>query len=426
MAFVRKIKVLWCALGSAVPPGWRGRGVFCLASDYFDSITKRWTMKNIFKKLFLALGMGVIFLGSPTVKLEAMVSSGVCSNCHTMHGTEGNVSMRLDTTPVIVGGASECYDCHAQLRGGLLRMDCIGCHAEGVNGALNIIDDTPQVAFNTTTSDLAAGNFKHVFSDDANGHNVHGFPSGAIGPDGQLLNTPPGYTAPFDPSTDKYDPAYSTGQVMCAGQNGCHGNRDELSQTRAIRGAHHYNDTVVQYGAGFNEATQGTEVGNSYRFLYKVHGAEDADWQSTTGLNDHNEYFGQPFDAGRSSQEWADIKSMSQLCAECHGNFHSGAGLEAANMWIRHPTDVVMPNAAPYTDFTTYMPTVPIARPSIAAGTNQASGVVTAGSDIVFCLSCHTAHASPYPSMLRWDYETCFGDDPDNECGCFTCHSDKD
>lgn len=383
-------------------------------------------MKDTHRKYRLLIGLGIILFLFPSVKLDAMIHSGVCSDCHTMHGTEDNMSMRLDSTPVTGGGASECYDCHSQLRGALLRMDCIGCHAQGIAGAPNIINNTPQVAFNTTTADLAAGNIRHVFVDDANGHNVHGFPSPPIGADGRLLNTPPGYDASFDPSAGKYDSSYATGQVMCAGQNGCHGNRDELSQAKAINGAHHYNDTVLQYGAEFNEALQGTEVGNSYRFLFKVRGAEDDDWQKTIGATDHNEYLGVPFDAGRSTQAWADIKTMSQLCAECHGNFHSGAGLRSSNMWIRHPTDVVMPNSVPFSDVTSFSPTVPIARQSLAGGTSQASGTVTAGSDVVFCLSCHSAHASPYPSMLRWDYDTCFGSDPDHKCGCYTCHSDLD
>lgn len=356
-----------------------------------------------------------------------MIQAGACNNCHTMHGSQDNLSMRLGSTPVIGSGASECYDCHATLRRDLLRMDCIGCHVQGgFSGAATIINDTPQIAFSTAINDLAAGNFTHVFSDNANGHNVHGFPSGAIGPDDLLGNTPPGFNTSFDPSLGNYDPLYTTGQVMCAGQNGCHGNRDELSPAKAVNGAHHYNDTALHYGAGFNEAAQGSTVGNSYRFLYRVHGAEDDDWQDTIGATDHNEYLGAPYDAGRSAQTWGDIKTMSQLCAECHGNFHSGAGLKTSNMWIRHPSDVVMPNAAPFTGLTTFTAMVPVAKPSLAGGLAQATGTVTPGTDIVFCLTCHTAHASQFPSMLRWDYDTCFGSDPGHECGCYTCHSDLD
>jgi predicted CXXCH cytochrome family protein len=384
-------------------------------------------MKSIATHHFLIVVIiGVtLFLLSP-VKGEAMVQSGVCSDCHTMHDSQDNVTMKLDSTPVTGSGVSECYDCHAKLRPDLLRMDCIGCHVQGVAGFAAIINDTPQIAYSTATTDLAAGNFAHVFTDDANGHNVHGFPHGAIGPDGQLANTPPGYNAISDPSTGKYNSSYITGQVMCAGQNGCHGNRDELSPVKAVKGAHHYNDNVLHYGGGFNDAAQGTTVGNSYRFLYKVHGAEDDDWQDTIGANDHNEYLGAPFAAGRNAQTWADIKTMSQLCAECHGNFHSGAGLRTSNMWIRHPSDVVMPNSPPFDGVTTFNPMVPVAKPSFAAGLPAASGTVTPGTDIVFCLSCHTAHASEFPSMLRWDYNTCFGSDPGHECGGYTCHNDHD
>lgn len=355
-----------------------------------------------------------------------MIQSGACSNCHTMHGSQDNMSMKLDLTPVTGSGASECNDCHANLRRDLLRMDCIGCHVQGVSGSATIINGTPQIAFSTTTHDLAAGNFAHVFSGDANGHNVHGFPNGVIGSDGLLGNMPPGFNPAFDPSSGHYNSSYATGQVMCAGQNGCHGNRDEVSTAKAMTGAHHYDDRVLHYGGGFNEAAQGTAVGNSYRFLDKVHGAEDDDWQDTLGATDHNEYVGEPFDAGRSKQTWSDIKTMSQLCAECHGNFHSGAGLRTSSMWIRHPSDVVLPTTAPFMGMTAFNPMVPIAKQGLGVALSQASGAVTPGTDIVFCLSCHTAHASQYPGMLRWDYDTCFGSDPDHECGCYVCHSDLD
>jgi len=349
--------------------------------------------------------------------------SGECSGCHTMHNSQAGATMKLDSTPTS-GGSGECTDCHADTRNILLRMDCLGCHAQNPNGSANVISGIPQIAHNAGT-DLAAGNFRNVFVDDSYGHNVHGFGS-AIATDGTLGNTPPGYDSAFDPSTAGYDPAYSSGQIMCAGRNGCHGDRDQLGQYDALRGAHHEDDTALQYGAGFTEGSQGSTVGTSYRFLYKIRGAEDSDWEATTGTSDHNEYRGATFDSGRASQTWADIATMSQFCAECHGNFHSGAGLTTSGPWIRHPSDAVLPNAAPYSSYTSYSVLAPVARQTIADATTQASGSVTPGTDVVFCLSCHRAHASPYSDLLRWDYNTCKNATPDVSCGCFTCHSDKD
>ncbi|MBA1340609.1 MAG: hypothetical protein C5S40_00525 [ANME-2 cluster archaeon] len=81
----------------------------------------------------------------------------------------------------------------------------------------------------------------------------------------------------------------------------------------------------------------------------------------------------------------------------------------------------------------TYDPNVPVARPAGAGfdwGGNPSS-VVTLGTDMVMCLSCHVAHGSQYPDMLRWDMEDMIvGTRPPEEevgdgKGCFKCHTDK-
>ncbi len=374
---------------------------------------------------FILIALLALLLNS--ANSEALVS-GECSNCHTMHNSYAGLNMRLGLAGVTGAGTSECYDCHSELRNILLRWDCIGCHAQGLISGNNIDDNMPQVA-HTGGSDLAGGNFFHIFTgDDLNGHNVHGFDNDFLGPDGNHGNNPPGWDADFDPSTGDYLPGPSpTGQIMCAGEYGCHGDREVVSQNLAIKGAHHTNDSALQYGASFNEGLQGSSVGTSYRYLLGVKGAEDSDWEASKGINDHNEYRGLTFDVGRTSQAWGDIESMSTFCSECHGVFHSGPGLESAdtNVWIRHPTDAIMPNQSPFTSYTEYDLVAPVARQSITAATAQASNVVTPGTDIVFCLSCHRSHASPYQSMLRWDYDICNSvDDPGkNNCGCYTCHS---
>lgn len=350
--------------------------------------------------------------------------SGACDTCHTMHDSQGGLTMKMDSTPVIGALSSECYDCHAQLRPELVMMDCLGCHAQAVGGAVNIIaiNNIPQVLHNTTI--LAAGNFRNVFIDDSYGHNVHGFGSN-IESDTDLGNTPPGYNSDFDPSTGKYQPAYNL-NIMCAGRNGCHGDRDELSQALAMKGSHHYKDSMLKFGADFTESTQGTTVGNSYRFLYGVHGAEDADWEASSGAADHNEYRGANLPAAPAS--FQDVDTIGEFCAECHGDFHSAAGTGGVSPWIRHPNNFVIPDELPYTDYTVYNPTVPVARPAIADDRIQANtGVVTAGADLVTCLSCHRAHGSPYADILRWDYITdCETGGLQADCGCLTCHADKD
>ncbi len=352
------------------------------------------------------------------------IQSGQCSSCHTMHDSQNGASMKIDSTPN-VAGAAECNDCHSSARSSMLRLDCLGCHAQAVDGGDNIIADAPQIAHVGT--DLAAGNYHHVFVDDSYGHNIHGFGNDIVAQDSDLQNTPPGYVADYDPSTAKYQPAYSgtAPQVMCAGTNGCHGDREKISQTQAMHATHHGDDSVLKFGS-LDEASQGATVATSYRFLNKVHGAEDADWQATTGPTDHNEYKGIVY-ADRSTQDWADIESISQLCAECHGLFHASADIGGpSSPWIRHPTDILLPNSGEYAAYTSYDLDVPVGRVSITGST--ASGTVTPGTDTVLCLSCHRAHGSPFSDMLRWDYTLISAGTTGAGAGngCFVCHSNKD
>ncbi len=110
------------------------------------------------------------------------------------------------------------------------------------------------------------------------------------------------------------------------------------------------------------------------------------------------------------------------FCITCHGDFHE-VGTSA---FRRHPSDFTIKNEGEYANYTTYDITAPVARlgPDLATGP---TADVNPGSDMVMCLSCHMAHASPYPDMLRWDYqEECRAGSESADCGCFTCHSAKD
>jgi predicted CXXCH cytochrome family protein len=372
--------------------------------------------------------------------------SGVCSDCHTMHNSQNGTSMVLDT----IGSQNlnpNCIACHNEPRQVLLRLNCIGCHVQSESGPSSIAqpDNIPQVGHHDYSHNLEAGNYAYIYDpsgDDTHGHNVHGI--NGIGPDSYQISStspPPGYNSIYDPASPGYqgnvaDPY----QVMCAGQNGCHGNRSQPSQLLAIKGSHHADDSMLKFGANFRESTQGvgsgstsdfTTTGKSYRFLYNVHGAEDSDWEASVSPTDHNEYKGIPF-ASRTGQTWGDISSISQLCAECHGNFHASDQITNqtppnGSPWLRHPTDVVLPDSGEYSAYTTYSNEAPVARPIsfFVTGLSNASNQVTPGTDIVMCLSCHRAHASPYPDILRWDYNNMIAGDPSKSGGCFTCHTQK-
>ena len=49
--------------------------------------------------------------------------SGACYNCHTMHNSQGGLTMILDSTISVGGATGECLGCHAIPREEALRLD---------------------------------------------------------------------------------------------------------------------------------------------------------------------------------------------------------------------------------------------------------------------------------------------------------------
>jgi hypothetical protein len=176
-----------------------------------------------------------------------------------------------------------------------------------------------------------------------------------------------------------------------------------------------------------------------------VKGYEVSDWQNTDASH-HNEYFGVEMPEGYTysgctvdchfnEDGLKGIRSpnntMSGFCATCHGNFHglsgsygevAGIGDSTGGPFRRHPTDVVLPDSGEYSEYITYSVEAPVARTSVP---DSPDSVVTPGSDVVMCLSCHVAHASNYADMLRWDYSQMVAGGGGSG-GCFTCHTLKD
>ncbi len=328
----------------------------------------------------------------------------------------------------------------------LARSTCYGCHAGGgtsstMNLGLNVV---PQVMHSGATS-LAGGNFGYITgmagsgASDSKGHNI----SDLTGSDDVFQRSFPEYSKlPGGIKESGHDGFWvNTDNLRCAGNNGCHGYRhygpggNAVYKVRGVTGAHHNN-----VGGQLDQATS---PANSYRFLMAVKGYESSDWQKNPTIINHNEYFGlrEPIQLGCSAVSChkgpgglvqPPNGTMSQFCATCHGNFHTlangssdGIGSTASSPFKRHPTDLSLPTTGEYASYTQYNLGAPVARLSVPA--TSGSGVI-AGSDAVMCLSCHVAHASDYPDMLRWDYASMIagngGAASDN--GCFACHSDKD
>lgn len=344
--------------------------------------------------------------------------TGACANCHVMHAMEGGVA----TQASLKGGAAVSI----APQDFLLRNTCLGCHA-GVSAAPNTSTQPPKVYVTGGGTELAGGNFKYIDDNgDTYGHN----PSEIA--NGDALTQPPGWKTGFDDiDTNEVGNggAWGVDQLTCAGVWGCHGNHDATG----VSGAHHNNTNGLLNAAAI--------VGNSYRFLLGIKGYEDPDYEFTKDATDHNVYRGE---ARAADTPTVTKDTISYLCAECHGIFHSGEGGAPysdgtstdgdalfSSPWIRHPVDFSMPYtdaAKPeYDDYAAYDVTVPVATSqNIAPG---AMDVTVATDRIVMCLSCHRAHASAYPAALRWDYDLMLAGTalaPDRNTGCFACHSAKD
>jgi predicted CXXCH cytochrome family protein len=330
--------------------------------------------------------------------------TGPCSNCHTMHNSQNGM-------PVVAGGPLPC----------LLNNKCNGCHT-GINDGSNttpyVLMTESEPIYRTTGIDgdtLAGGNFYWVAFEnlDRTGHNV----ASVALPDAQLANTPPGSMNGVSLSE----------QLTCAGVNGCHGDRSVDNQYKAMFGAHHNNDMTLW--------KDGTTLALSYRFLNGVQGLEDTDYEYRPTAMHHNKYYGRDRTVETDSAEG----TISNLCGQCHGDFHSGSGELVApgtsfgdGVWLRHPTDFDMARAETSTEYSgynggtgtnnTYSVVSPVATANI--GTNLNITVFSQQNDaIVMCLSCHRAHGTPFGSILRWNYKKWPGNDGYN--GCAICHTTK-
>jgi predicted CXXCH cytochrome family protein len=303
----------------------------------------------------------------------------------------------------------------------LLKGDCLGCHGIGTSKIVLLgTSEVPQVYHSDATGDLAGGNFKYIEDGDNRGHNVI-----ELGMLEGTLSEPPGHHSPSSIEVN----------ITCSGISGCHGKR---KSGEILKGAHHKNvdgklDTADQ-------------IYNSYRFLFGVKGYENTTgsykWQNYN-TNNHNEYFGANTPMSFSGSECATIchspqgvqpanHTISGFCGTCHREFHTvqGIGGDTSSPFERHPTDIILPGGSTeYANYNgighAYSVQAPVARTVVP---DSISNTVSPGSgtDVVMCLSCHMAHASNYPDMLRWDYSAIFAGGGTNNNGCFICHTKKD
>ena len=306
--------------------------------------------------------------------------TGVCSECHTMHNSQGGSPMRVD-------------DVVAPLSA-LLLNDCLGCHT--TDSTDPFVDGYPFVQLASGAGDsncLAGGFFPTTMGSGDNNDNHHG-----------IGNT----NDPAGKETGSFYTQGTTG-LGCAGINGCHGNETDLDDMAAISGGHHdpsayrilYVGTDAVLGSGakdYEEAIIADTAGTQTVY--------------TSGADQNVNIY---------SAEVTD-PSISELCAKCHGDFHNENGSTAdcgsGSPWIRHPTDVAIPTTWTIGGSTYTLDAADYKHNPV--GYDDAIFQATAGRKAT-CLSCHRAHGTAHNDLLRWAYST---QDAGSELeyGCLGCH----
>lgn len=351
---------------------------------------------------------------------------GKCENCHTMHNSQNN-------SPMATYGADDKPWKGEGPYKALTRGSCLGCHGMGTGNNIETIggedgaSDVPQV-YHTDPNDLAGGNFAYILgakgsgASDAKGHNIMD-----LGQNDGTLTSPPG-------GGPHVATMITNQNLTCSGQRGCHGYPD--TNGYGIEGAHHGNIDGL-----CNDADH---VYNSYRFLLGVTGLENTvdKWRNVSATS-HNEYSGEslpPSDVNNYCLNChaydGPIKiSISHLCATCHGNYHiqngygsdPGIGGDPNSPFTRHPTDIVIKDEGEYAVVNrTYNKNIPLGRLGIDEWIPETASIIqnATDEDVVICLSCHVAHASDYPDLLRWNYAD-MRVGGGGSGGCFACHTEK-
>ena len=388
--------------------------------------------------------MCLVFLSVVMMYSFADAVGGQCSNCHTMHNSQDGSAMAKDYLNADLAPQDQ-----------LLRSDCIGCHTSttpsqtSTFGGPAVLHTTAPVGQGAAVTQytLAGGDFYWVNAGAPTmGHNVIDLP-GISGQDGVLLSLdPPGWDPAATGSSFAFGQVAAgaanwASQLTCAGRYGCHGDHAIVGNFAGINGAHHNNTVGTGSDGGGTATVTGTRaiapatVGGSYRFLGGIEGLEDEDWNwnEATGVL-HNEYSGEDNTADRTAGGLASYggrDTISFLCAECHGLFHGtiDSATPSGSPWVRHPTDIALPVGGEYAEYNNdgggsagaYSLEAPVARASVPA---IAVNTVAPGTDIVMCLSCHRAHGSNQPDLLRWDYTTMVAG-AGATTGCFVCHTGK-
>jgi predicted CXXCH cytochrome family protein len=359
--------------------------------------------------------LGVLLIGSGNMAL-AFHSGGVaeCGGCHSMH------SPKAAGFSLLIGSdqSSTCLSCHEHAGDTGPSSYHISTAPANMPAGTAPLQRTPGGDFGwlKKTYNFLVRGTPTIEDGQTHGHNIVAVDSGyAAQPGDASHNTSPGGTFP-------------NSQLGCQSCHDPHGKNRRLSDGSYVKGGTVGAATAPIVASGsYNSASSvtvpaGQAVG-TYRLLRGL--GDTSQGQTFTGVaiavapSTYNQT--EATNQVRVAYGATGINTWGNWCATCHGSMHSSGNYV-------HPIDqslgsLITNNYNAYvksgdltgtsaTSFTSLVPfmenTGDIA--TLASHASNANGFLNGPgtSDKVACLSCHRAHASGFPDMLRWNMENEF------------------
>lgn len=308
-----------------------------------------------------------------------------CSQCHTMHGTQGGTSLLYEgstLTPKLIRASS-------------VTNLCLYCHGSTNPGAVGWDGRTPpQVENNQQSYTPSAGDFKHSnFTNEPNRH--------SIGSDVSSM-PPPGYSGTWSDVTGRYGTEFNC--EYCHDQHGNTNYRNLRFNpgVPADDNASASSRVLVTYAYGASSDPDD----NTKDVNYWGAGADTASANKFT--RSRVRFRRAPVDSD------SPARGIAAWCGKCHVDFYGASG--ASNMggvtssgtvgagddnsstsspWVRHPVadiDITTASSNLHVDSDAWSGTSSRARHINPDGTSGNS------DDQPFCFTCHYAHGGGNPN----------------------------
>ncbi len=288
-----------------------------------------------------------------------------CSQCHTMHGTQGSTSM-------IYGGAATVYP--VLLRAASIVQLCRTCHEDNSLGLSN--PTPPDIWYNTLGYIPSAGDFSNRnYENEANRHSV-----------GSNNVTPPGS-----------NPTITIPYFSCINCHDQHGNTNY--RNLKLRPGNASADIKISYTLDSSSScSDGTATPCDVKNI------------TTTGQGTTTNLYKYNRENVAFTKASSNSNGIAAWCGGCHTNFHGAGGASnmggstsgdtGASPWIRHPVRDVNINEAEannHADRTNWA-SVAAASRIRAVDPDSTAPTSSVADEEPFCLSCHYAHGGGNPN----------------------------